>query len=288
MDEKDVSMVEKYQTFISFVFGTPMINLDKLTGSENYQSWVDSVDLWFIGNGCEDHLTTDANILYNIGAYKTCYTLWNQVKKLYTNDIQRLHRVISSIVNLKQLGMDIPSYGGQMSALKDKVITILPKYTNIETSLSKMDQVFMIILLLNLEPDFENIREQILIGAVILNFDEVLARLIRHTSTATQSMRSEITQNTSVMVSQSHSRSDSRGGHSSNRGRGQCPQCTDYHRLGHTRDRCYQLHGRPPHTTHLAQSSDHSACLSFVSGSSSTPQVVIFMPGEYEEYLRLT
>ena len=34
-----------------------MITLDKLTGSENYQSWVDSVDLWFIGNGCEDHLT---------------------------------------------------------------------------------------------------------------------------------------------------------------------------------------------------------------------------------------
>ena len=34
-----------------------MITLDKLTGSENYQSWADSVDLWFIGNGCEDHLT---------------------------------------------------------------------------------------------------------------------------------------------------------------------------------------------------------------------------------------
>ena len=34
-----------------------MITLDKLTGSENYPSWADSVDLWFIGNGCEDHLT---------------------------------------------------------------------------------------------------------------------------------------------------------------------------------------------------------------------------------------
>ena len=92
-----------------------MITLDKLTGSENYPSWADSVDLWFIGNGCEDRLTTadtsiskdkhtqwkktdallcnilrqsiDANTLVNIGAYKTCYTLKNQVKKLYTNDI---------------------------------------------------------------------------------------------------------------------------------------------------------------------------------------------------------
>ena len=96
--------------------------------------------------------------------------------------------------------------------LKDALISILPKSTNTKTSLSKMDRVFMIILLLNLGPDFENIREQILTGAVIPNFDEALARLLHHTSTGTQSMQSEITPDTSVMVSQSHSRSDSRGG----------------------------------------------------------------------------
>ena len=146
----------------------------------------------------------------------------------------------------------------------------------------------MIILLLNLGPDFENIREQILTGAVIPNFDEALARLLRNTSTATQSMRSKIISDTSVMVSQSLSRGDSRGGRGSNRGRGQRPQCTYCHRLGHTRDRCYQLHGRPPRTIHLTQSSDHSACSSSVSGSSSTPQGVILTPGEYEEYLRIT
>ena len=274
------------------------------------------MDLWFIGNGCEDHLTTadtnipedkrtqwkktdallcnilrqsiDAKTLYNIGAYKTCYTLWNQVKKLYTTDIQRLYQVISSIANLKQLGMDISSYGGRMSALKDELISILPKSTNTETSLSKMDRVFMIILLLNLGPDFENIREQILTGAVIPNFDEALARLHRHTSTATQSMRSKITPDTSVMVSQSLSRGDFRGRRGSNRGRGQRPQCTYCHRLRHTRDRCYQLHDRPPRTAHLAQSSDHSACSSSVSWSSSTLQGVILTPSEYEEYLRLT
>ena len=146
----------------------------------------------------------------------------------------------------------------------------------------------MIILLLNLGPDFENIREQILTGAVIPDFDEALARLLRHTSPATQSMRSKITPDTSEMVSQSLSRGDSRGGRGSNRGRGQRPQCTYCHRLGHTRDRCYQLHGRPPRTAHLVQSSDHSACSSSVSGSSSTPQGVILTPSEYEENLRLT
>ena len=90
------------------------------------------------------------------------------------------------------------------------------------------------------------------------------------------------------MVSQSLSQGDSRGGRGSNRGRGQRPQCTYCHRLGHTHDQCYQLHGRPPRTAHLAQSSDHSACSNSVSGSSSTPQGVIFTLSEYEEYLRLT
>ena len=98
-----------------------------------------------------------------------------------------------------------------MSILKDELASILPKSTNANTSQSKIDRVFMIILLLNLGPDFENIWEQILTRAVIQNFDEVVARLLCHTSTTTQSMHFEITPDTSVMVSQSHSRSDSRG-----------------------------------------------------------------------------
>ena len=58
MAEKDIAMAKKSQTFNSFVSETPMTTLDKLTGSENYQSWADSVDLWFIGNGYKDYLTT--------------------------------------------------------------------------------------------------------------------------------------------------------------------------------------------------------------------------------------
>ena len=46
-----------------------------------------------------------------------------------------------------------------MSTLKDELTSILPKSTNAKTSQSKMDRVFMIIVLLNLRPDFENIRE---------------------------------------------------------------------------------------------------------------------------------
>ena len=76
------------------------------------------------------------------------------MKKLYTNDIQCHYKVIFSIADLKQLSMDIYAYGGWV---KDELASILPKSTNVDTSQSKMDRVFMIILLLNLGPDFENI-----------------------------------------------------------------------------------------------------------------------------------
>ena len=32
--------------------------MNRLKGSENYQSWANSVTLWFTGNGCEDYLTS--------------------------------------------------------------------------------------------------------------------------------------------------------------------------------------------------------------------------------------
>ena len=49
--------------------------------------------------------------------------------------------------------------------LKNEFSSILSK-SNTETSQSKIDQVFMILTLLNLELEFENIQEQILTGSV--------------------------------------------------------------------------------------------------------------------------
>ena len=34
-----------------------MITVNRLKGSDNYQSWANSVTLWFIRNGVEDHMT---------------------------------------------------------------------------------------------------------------------------------------------------------------------------------------------------------------------------------------
>ena len=79
-----------------------------------------SVELWFMGQGFEDHLVSqeadipevdrvqwrkidaqlcsvlwqsvDPKILLHLPAYKTCFKFWSQAKGLYTNDIQCLYR----------------------------------------------------------------------------------------------------------------------------------------------------------------------------------------------------
>ena len=84
--------------------GRKLFTSEKLIGSENYLSWSASVELWFMGQGYEDHLVTsedaipdvdkvqwkkidaqlcsvlwqsvDPKILHHLRAYKTCFKFW--------------------------------------------------------------------------------------------------------------------------------------------------------------------------------------------------------------------
>ncbi|RVW87782.1 hypothetical protein CK203_043953 [Vitis vinifera] len=69
-----------------------MITSEKLVGSENYLSWFASasVELWFMGQGYEDHLVTqEADIL-------------------------------------SQQDLDLSTYIGQIASLKEEFLTVMP------------------------------------------------------------------------------------------------------------------------------------------------------------------
>ncbi|RVW27381.1 Retrovirus-related Pol polyprotein from transposon RE2 [Vitis vinifera] len=146
-----------------------------------------------------------------------------------------------------------------------------------EADIPEIDKFFMVLTLIGLRPDLETVRDQILGSSSIPSLDDVFARLLHISST--QTLPSDNTSDSSVLVSQTNSR----GGRSGNRGRGQRPHCTYCNKLGHTHDRCYQLHGRPPRTAHVAQSSDPQ---SPQPSSSSTSQGISLTDGEYDDYLR--
>ena len=129
--------------------------------------------------------------------------------------------------------MELSSFVGHMSTLKNELISVLPKVTNSKTYLSNMNQIFMIQTLIKLSTEFDNIQEQILIGYTIQTFDDIFARLIRHSSTTTRSQPSEASLNTLVMLAPSNPCGDSRsirGGHGS---RGQRLYYTYCNQQGH-------------------------------------------------------
>ena len=112
--------------------------------------------------------------------------------------------------------MELSSFVGRMFAMKNELILVLPKVTDSKTYLSNMNQIFMILTLIKLGTEFDNIQEQILTSSTILTFDDIFARLIRHSSTTTRSQPSEASLNTLVMLAPSNPRGDSRsirGGH---------------------------------------------------------------------------
>ena len=71
-------------------------------------------------------LLVDPKILVHLRAYKTCFKFWNQAKGLYMNDIQRLYKVASAIVNIRQHDKDLSNYIGQIASLKEELLTLMP------------------------------------------------------------------------------------------------------------------------------------------------------------------
>ncbi|RVW38642.1 hypothetical protein CK203_077493 [Vitis vinifera] len=233
-------MATKNPIFTSVISGSPTITSEKLIGSENYLYWSASVELWFMGQGYEDHLVTLEDAISDV----------DKAKGLYTNDIQRFYKVVSDIVHVRQQDMNLSTYIGRIAFLKEEFLTLMPFTNGVEAQQIQTDKLFMVLTLIGLRPNLESVRDQILA-------------------------------NSSVLASQTNSR----GGRSDNRGRGQHPQCTYCNKFGHTQDRCYQLHGRPPRTTHIAQSSDPLLSRPD-SAASSTSQSITLTGSDYDAYLR--
>ena len=79
-------MVTKNPIFTFVISGSPTITSEKLISSENYLSWSASVELWFMGQGYEDHLITLEDSMLNVDKAQwekidaqLCSVLWQLV-----------------------------------------------------------------------------------------------------------------------------------------------------------------------------------------------------------------
>ena len=68
-------------------------------------------------------------------------------ERLYTNDIQRLYKVTSSIVNVRQQDMDLSTYIGQIASLKEEFLTMMPLTPDVGAQQTQLDKFFMVLTL---------------------------------------------------------------------------------------------------------------------------------------------
>ena len=95
-------MVTKNPIFTSVISGSPTITSEKLIGSENYLSWSTSVELWFMGQGYEDHLITPDDAIPSVDKVhwkkidaQLCSVLWQSVDPKILLHLRAYRHVLS-------------------------------------------------------------------------------------------------------------------------------------------------------------------------------------------------
>ena len=79
------------------------------------------------------------------------------------NDIQRLYKVVSTIVNVKQQDLNLSTYIDWIASLKE-FLTLMPLTTNVGIQQSQIDKFFVVSTLTGLRLDLEIVKDQILVG----------------------------------------------------------------------------------------------------------------------------
>ncbi|RVW43520.1 Retrovirus-related Pol polyprotein from transposon TNT 1-94 [Vitis vinifera] len=181
-------------------------------------------------------------ILLHLQAYKTCFKFWTQAKGLYTNDIQRLYKVASALSISANRTWIYLLILARLASLKEQFLTVMPLTPDVGAQQTQLTSSSWSLLL---SASVRILSLFVIRFLVVHQFRPWMMCLLA--SPRTQWYR----------------------------GRGQRPHCTYCNKLGHTRDRCYQLHGRPPRTAHMAQSSDSPLPQPPSSSASQTSQASI-------------
>ncbi|KAG8642840.1 hypothetical protein MANES_12G129950v8 [Manihot esculenta] len=279
------------------VFSIATVNLQ---GNNNYVSWAASVELWFVGQGYNDYLTKNAiditvtdrsnwvkidaqlcsllwysldpKLLALFQSCKTCCKIWTKAKTLYTNDIQRIYKLVSDIRGEQY--SDMASYLGQVDTLKDEFNSLMPLTNDVDAHEGQRDKFFMVLALIGLRYDFCSVKDQILTGSVIPTLEDVSARLLRISLSKSDATDME----SSVLAVQGN---QGQGGN--RKGKGKKFHCTYCDKKGHTRDACWALHGRPPRSN---QSDNTEGLLPQPTNKSQNLDSITLIGEDYKKYLQ--
>jgi len=184
------------------------LSIDKLT-QPNYVTWSSDVRLWLTSQRYLDHLapkapsltpteddrwetidvelcvvlkgTLDPLLKQLFCSYETGAQIWEHVKLLYTNDIQRLYGVCSKFADLiSSKNQDfMTDYMGKIHAFFHEFNELLPHSLDPATDIEQCLKFFMLRTLRRLADKYSHIRDQILGSLVVPTLTSIYSTLLR-------------------------------------------------------------------------------------------------------------
>ena len=192
-------------------------------------------------------------------SYDTSRGLWEAIRRSHSKlgDKARINDLLTRSYSLKQGDKDILTYSNELRAIHTELDYCWPQSTKhvarAQTATSRLCQ-----LLHGLRPEFKFIRSQ-LFNEVEPSFDEAVSKLLQEESRL-QLQKGPI-EGTAYAAhgyrppapSQNQFQKDSAPRYDP--GKQENCVCTYCKRPGHLKDKCYQLHGRPPYIAkaHMVQ-----------------------------------
>ncbi|RZB80784.1 hypothetical protein D0Y65_030482 [Glycine soja] len=213
--------------------------------------------------------SVEPTILTNFIAFKTCYSFWKKAKSVFANEIQQSYDDAQKLATLKQTDHDMVAYVSKArSAVEELKLSL--EADKLEDIKTKLDNLYMVLVLRGMHPDFDHIHDQVLTGQEVPSLENLITRLLRVPSPKIGGNSVDSIE-TSTMVSNREGRGGhgNRGGRAGRRG---LPQCSCYKRVGHTQDTCYSIHGFPRKSVNI---------------SKSETSEIKFSKTDYQEYLQL-
>ncbi|WVZ06906.1 hypothetical protein V8G54_020252 [Vigna mungo] len=201
-----------------------------------------------------DFQLLEPKLLISLRAFKTCHSFWKKAQSIYANDIQHLYDTANKLASLKMADHDMVSFMVEAQSVVEELRMLL-EVDPLEDIKKKLDKFYMVLLLCALHPDFDHLRDHLLIS---------------------HKEAHELVEPSVMVATRVRGGRGTRGGGQGGRGR---PQCTYCKRMGHTQENCYSLHGFPSKTANISKTETYTQKIETFTSK--------FTKDEYQEYLRL-
>ncbi|KAL4347272.1 hypothetical protein GQ457_17G002930 [Hibiscus cannabinus] len=246
--------------------------------STNFQAWTRANNLvnpWILNSVSKD---ISASLLY----HSTAVAIWKDLEERFQqNNGPRIFQLKKKLSDLTQGSMNISTYYIQLKIIWDELASVKPTYTCLQCScgglrkvLDDQQQELTMQFLMGLNETFANVRSQILLIDPMPSIAKVFSLVIQDENQRSITLHTLVAEAAFAVKSYAPPKKSR-------------PQCTNCHLIGHTKEKCYKLHGYPPgyvskarqsHATHVnAASSAVDSSVSHDSLSASQCQQLIAM-----------